>query len=153
MVDALGAAPTVHAPPVGNAGNITATWMGYQASGAAPAILGIPGGRCSGLVRQASGHTSRDHRHRHPDRQPGFMENGTGRTGQVRWPDRRGDERSDHERLCTARFPLGVARGTSISSAGRRTCAHRDDLPEGIVVCTVTGHPDSKTRIRRSALR
>lgn len=30
VVDALGDAPTYHALPVGNAGNITAYWMGYQ---------------------------------------------------------------------------------------------------------------------------
>ena len=30
IVDALGLAPDIHALPVGNAGNITAYWMGYQ---------------------------------------------------------------------------------------------------------------------------
>ena len=60
VVDALGDAPTVHCLPVGNAGNITAWWRGYkefhalgratrlprmlgwQASGAAPLVLGEP---------------------------------------------------------------------------------------------------------------
>lgn len=54
VVDALGGAPAVHALPVGNAGNITAHWMGYravgespimwgfQAAGAAPIVLGEP---------------------------------------------------------------------------------------------------------------
>ncbi len=60
IVDALGAAPDVHALPVGNAGNITAYWRGYtdyrragiidrlprmlgtQAAGAAPLVLGQP---------------------------------------------------------------------------------------------------------------
>ncbi|ORV92987.1 threonine synthase [Mycobacterium interjectum] len=60
IVDALGAAPDVHALPVGNAGNITAYWKGYteyhqegvidklprmlgaQAAGAAPLVLGKP---------------------------------------------------------------------------------------------------------------
>ncbi|WP_068177994.1 threonine synthase [Mycobacterium sp. UM_CSW] len=60
IVDALGAAPDVHALPVGNAGNITAYWKGYteyhregvigslprmlgaQAAGAAPLVLGEP---------------------------------------------------------------------------------------------------------------
>jgi threonine synthase len=60
IVDVLGDAPTVHAMPVGNAGNITAYWRGYseyarlgratrtprmlgwQASGAAPLVLGEP---------------------------------------------------------------------------------------------------------------
>jgi threonine synthase len=60
VVDALGDAPDVHCLPVGNAGNITAYWMGYceyfsagastrrprmfgfQASGAAPIVRGAP---------------------------------------------------------------------------------------------------------------
>ena len=60
IVDELGDAPDVHCLPVGNAGNITAYWMGYteyrqagvaartprmfgfQASGAAPIVTGKP---------------------------------------------------------------------------------------------------------------
>jgi threonine synthase len=60
IVDALGDAPDIHCLPVGNAGNITAYWMGYreyfsaglsgtlprmfgfQASGAAPIVRGEP---------------------------------------------------------------------------------------------------------------
>ncbi|MSV69065.1 MAG: threonine synthase, partial [Actinobacteria bacterium] len=60
IVDALGDAPDVHCIPVGNAGNITAYWMGYkeysdlgrsqrlprmlgwQAAGSAPLVLGHP---------------------------------------------------------------------------------------------------------------
>jgi threonine synthase len=60
IVDQLGDAPDVHCLPVGNAGNITAYWMGYreyaqaglatrvprmfgfQASGAAPIVTGAP---------------------------------------------------------------------------------------------------------------
>lgn len=60
VVDALGSAPDFHFLPVGNAGNITAHWrgykqyreagrvdalpvmMGFQASGAAPLVLGAP---------------------------------------------------------------------------------------------------------------
>ncbi len=60
VVDALGEAPDVHCLPVGNAGNISAYWMGYQeyakngvatrsprmfgfqASGAAPIVSGAP---------------------------------------------------------------------------------------------------------------
>ncbi|MDA8091290.1 MAG: threonine synthase [Nitrospiraceae bacterium] len=60
IVDALGSAPVFHSLPVGNAGNITAYWKGYneymqkgkisglprmlgfQAAGAAPIVLGSP---------------------------------------------------------------------------------------------------------------
>ncbi|EFQ82994.1 threonine synthase [Aeromicrobium marinum DSM 15272] len=60
LVDALGAAPDLHVLPVGNAGNISAYWLGFreyaeaglaahtptlwgfQAAGAAPLVSGIP---------------------------------------------------------------------------------------------------------------
>ena len=55
ICEALGDAPDVHCIPVGNAGNITATWLGYteaterrprmlgfQAAGAAPLVTGAP---------------------------------------------------------------------------------------------------------------
>ncbi|MFI6319931.1 threonine synthase [Nonomuraea sp. NPDC050556] len=54
IVDALGDAPDIHCIPVGNAGNISAYWMGYkeydksprmfgfQASGSAPIVDGAP---------------------------------------------------------------------------------------------------------------
>jgi threonine synthase len=55
ICEALGDAPDVHCIPVGNAGNITATWLGYteagerrprmlgfQAAGAAPIVSGVP---------------------------------------------------------------------------------------------------------------
>ncbi|NWF31155.1 threonine synthase [Streptomyces sp. PKU-EA00015] len=60
VVDALGDAPDIHCLPVGNGGNITATWSGYQtyaaegitqrlpqmwgfqAAGAAPLVHGVP---------------------------------------------------------------------------------------------------------------
>lgn len=60
IVDALGDAPDIHVLPVGNAGNISAYWMGYreyaeaglasrrprmwgvQAEGAAPLVKGVP---------------------------------------------------------------------------------------------------------------
>jgi threonine synthase len=60
IVEALGRAPDAHCIPVGNAGNITASWLGYreaaaaglagsrpkmygfQAAGAAPLVLGAP---------------------------------------------------------------------------------------------------------------
>ena len=91
VVDALGDAPDIHCLPVGNAGNITAYWRGYreycavdaaharpghagcprmwgfQAAGAAPIVLGPPG------------RPPRDHRHRHPDRQPRVVVAGRGR--------------------------------------------------------------------------
>jgi threonine synthase len=68
ICDALGDAPDVHCLPVGNAGNITAYWLGYgeyaadgvstqrpvmrgfQAAGAAPIVTGVPVARPSTIA-------------------------------------------------------------------------------------------------------
>ena len=42
IVEALGAAPDIHAMPVGNAGNITAYWKGYRESSEAGWASGLP---------------------------------------------------------------------------------------------------------------
>ena len=42
IVDFLGDAPDVHVLPVGNAGNISAYWLGYRST---PTSAGPPGGR------------------------------------------------------------------------------------------------------------
>ncbi|NRQ37054.1 threonine synthase [Nonomuraea sp. NN258] len=42
IADALGRAPDLHCLPVGNGGNITATWQGYQAYAAAGRTTGSP---------------------------------------------------------------------------------------------------------------
>src|SRR4030095_13816340 len=51
IAEALGRAPDVHCIPVGNAGNITATWLGYREAEA----LGLAHGRPSMLGFQAAG--------------------------------------------------------------------------------------------------
>jgi threonine synthase len=51
IVEALGEAPDVHCIPVGNAGNITATWLGYtEAGGRRPAMLGFQAAGAAPLV-------------------------------------------------------------------------------------------------------
>ena len=50
IVDVLGAAPDIHCLPVGNAGNITAYWMGYQEYGAAPRMLGFQAAGAAPIV-------------------------------------------------------------------------------------------------------
>lgn len=57
VVDTLGDAPDVHVLPVGNAGNISAYWMGYnEYAGRATAATMLPGEGGSGL--HVSGETS-----------------------------------------------------------------------------------------------
>jgi threonine synthase len=51
IVEALGRAPDVHCVPVGNAGNITATWLGYgEADAGRPALLGFQAAGAAPLV-------------------------------------------------------------------------------------------------------
>ena len=118
VIEALGAPPDYHALPVGNAGNITAHWIGYSESAGvetralktdrgharvpharrsrAPADhAGLPGlGRGAHRARAAGG-KSRDRGDRDPHRQPGVL--GAGGRGEprigrlVRGCTRRGD--------------------------------------------------------------
>ncbi|MDQ3990976.1 MAG: threonine synthase, partial [Actinomycetota bacterium] len=59
VCDALGRAPDLHLVPVGNAGNITAHWMGYREYAAAgligepPALLGFQASGAAPIVRGA----------------------------------------------------------------------------------------------------
>ena len=50
ITEALGDAPDVHCIPVGNAGNITATWLGYTEAGRHPRMLGFQARRAAPLV-------------------------------------------------------------------------------------------------------
>ena len=73
IVEALGDAPDVHCIPVGNAGNITATWLGYtEATEQRPAMLGFQAAGAAPLVTGQPVEQPADHRHRHPDRPPGL---------------------------------------------------------------------------------
>ena len=103
IVDALGTAPDVHSLPVGNAGNITAYWKGYTeyhrdgVSDRLPTHAGHPGRRCGAAGHRRAGEKPRDHRHRHPDRLPGVLDNCGGGPAAVEGPipgrHRRGDPR------------------------------------------------------------
>ncbi|MET9342798.1 threonine synthase [Nonomuraea sp. NPDC003804] len=53
IVDALGAAPDIHCIPVGNAGNISAYWMGYQEYGTAPRMFGFQASGAAPIVNGA----------------------------------------------------------------------------------------------------
>ncbi|HEX6472598.1 MAG TPA: threonine synthase [Streptosporangiaceae bacterium] len=51
IIDALGAAPDVHCLPVGNAGNISAYWLGYKEVDARPRMLGFQASGAAPIVR------------------------------------------------------------------------------------------------------
>ena len=50
ICDVLGGAPDIHCLPVGNAGNITAYWKGYQEYGTAPRMLGFQAAGAAPIV-------------------------------------------------------------------------------------------------------
>ena len=105
IVDELGDAPDVHCLPVGNAGNISAYWMGYTAvRGGGPGQPGaadvrLPGQRCGADRAWRAGARPADHRDRDPDRQPGVVAAGRGGPGRVRRADRLGDRPADLRRV------------------------------------------------------
>ena len=146
IVDFLGDAPDYHLLPVGNAGNISAYWLGYrqyhelgratklpvmrgfQAEGAAPA------GDRRAVPRP------RDQGHRDPDRQPRLVEARRGGARRVRWPLRGRLRRADPGRAEAARLPrrrlrrAGVGGGhrraaRRTSAAASRTSARRSSSP------------------------
>jgi len=51
ICDVLGEAPDIHCLPVGNAGNITAYWKGYQEYGTRPRMLGFQAAGAAPIVR------------------------------------------------------------------------------------------------------
>ena len=85
IVDFLGDAPDFHLLPVGNAGNISAYWMGYDAvRRPRPGHQEAGDARLPGRGRRAAGDRRavprpRDQGDRDPDRQPGLVEARRGR--------------------------------------------------------------------------
>jgi len=159
IVDALGDAPDVHCLPVGNAGNITAYWMGYteyhtdalvarrprmfgfQAAGAAPLVHGAPVLKPDTIAtairvgNPASWHGAMRAR----DESDGLFEAVT-----------------DEQILAAYRLLAGkegvfVEPSSATSVAGLLRVVEDGRLPAGsLVVCTVTGHglkdPDTALR-------
>jgi len=149
IVDELGDAPDVHCLPVGNAGNITAYWLGYkeysaagvssrrprmfgfQASGAAPIVSGAPVLRPQTIATAIR------------------IGNPASWTAAEAARDESGgliDKVTDREILAAYRI---LAReeavfgelGSSASVAGLLACAAGGRIPAGSrVVCTITGN-------------
>jgi threonine synthase len=149
ICDVLGQAPDVHCLPVGNAGNITAYWLGYteyhtdglvrarprmfgfQAAGAAPLVHGAP-------VRE-------------PDTIATAIRVGSPASwdGAVRARDESGglfEAITDEQilaayRLLAAQEGVFVEPASATAVAGLLRVAEDGRLPRGaLVVCTVTGH-------------
>jgi threonine synthase len=154
VVDALGDAPDVHCLPVGNAGNITAYWMGYreysadqpglpavatrrprmwgfQAAGAAPIVLGHPVDAPDTIATaiRIGNPASWQQAVAARDDSGGLIQSVT-------------DEQilAAH-RLLSASEGVFVEPASAASVAGLLQCAEAGLLDRGqTVVCTVTGH-------------
>lgn len=149
VCDVLGRAPDVHCLPVGNAGNITAYWLGYaeyaeegivtgaprmfgfQAAGAAPLISGEPVANpetVATAIRVGSPASW--------EQAVAAKDASGGRFAAVT------DERIlDAYRLLACREGVFVEPASASSVAGLLATSEEGGLPEGgVVVCTVTGH-------------
>jgi threonine synthase len=162
IVEALGFVPDAHALPVGNAGNITATWLGYTERAAAhggttPRMLGFQAEGAAPIVRGE----------RVPDPQTIAtaikIGNPASWAGAVEARDRSGgviDTVSDDEIVAAYRAladtegvfvepasAAGIAGLLKLGAAGRLGDLRR-------VVCTVTGHglkdPDRAVQVSRA---
>jgi threonine synthase len=149
IVEALGDAPDIHCLPVGNAGNISAYWMGYledleagnstrapkmfgfQAAGAAPLVTGAVVNNPSTIAtairigNPASWTKAIDAR----DTSGGLISSVTDR------------EILSAYRLLAREVGVFVELGSAASVAGLLQSAEKGLLPSGsTIVCTVTGH-------------
>jgi len=120
VISDLGDAPAVHALPVGNAGNITAYWKGYGEVGAKPAMWGFQAAGAAPIVFGSGG---------------------------------RIEAVTDDEILAAYRLlsqSVGVFCEPASAAGVAGILKFKDDLPEGPVVCTITGHglkdPDTAVR-------
>ena len=123
--------------PVGNAGNITAYWQGFQEVGAAPRMFGFQAAGAAPLVR--------GERVEQPETiasairigNPARWEEAMTRDARLRRRGRRGHRRADPRRLP---LPRRRARASSASRpAPRRSpgcCARRRTAPSGSSACS-----------------
>lgn len=149
ICDVLGDAPDIHVLPVGNAGNITAYWKGYQeyladgVTSRSPRMFGVQASGAAPLVR---GEPVSE-----PDTVATAIRIGSpaswrGATGAVEQSDGCFAEVTD-ERILSAYRTLAAREGVFVepasaaSVAGLLAHAESGAIPrDSLVVCTVTGH-------------
>ena len=140
VVDDLGGAPAVHALPVGNAGNITAHWMGYRVLGEQPRMWGFQAAGAAPIVRGEPV--------QHPETIATAIRIGSPASwdGAVEARDSSGGiiEAVDDDEILEAYDLIARKEGVFCEPASAASVAgvlkHRDSLPNGPVVCTLTGH-------------
>ena len=149
VIDALGRAPAVHALPVGNAGNITAYWKGYTEVGEHPAMWGFQAAGAApivfGEVFDAPETIATAIRIGNPASWDGALIARDESGGRI--------EAVTDDEILAAYSMLSQRVGVFCEPASAAGIAgilkYKDDLPEGPIVCTVTGHglkdPDTAT--------
>lgn len=140
VLEQLGESPAVHALPVGNAGNITAHWLGYRFAGAAPRMWGFQAAGAAPLVGGAPVE--------HPETVATAIRIGNPASWEGAIAAR--DESDglidavtdgqilDAYDLLASREGVFVEPASAAGVAGM--IARRVDLPRGPVVVTLTGH-------------
>ncbi|CAN5748501.1 MAG: Threonine synthase [Chromatiales bacterium USCg_Taylor] len=164
IIEALGRAPDFHCIPVGNAGNITAHWMGYQEyarDGVAKTLPRMCGYQASGAAPFLRGHAVDD-----PETVATAIRIGHPQSWDQAWQvnkESQGwfDELSDEEILASQKLLAereGIfcepASAASVGGALRDLASAK--IPAGsVVVCTLTGHglKDPDIAIRQSSAR
>ena len=140
IVEDLGEAPATHCLPVGNAGNITAHWKGYTFLAQSPRMWGFQAAGAAPLVHGEAvddPHTiATAIRIGHPaswDTAIAARDESDGRIEAV-----------TDEQILAAYDLLASAEGVFCEPASAASVAgllaFRGDLPDGPVVCTLTGH-------------
>ena len=128
VVDQLGQAPDFHFLPVGNAGNITAYWKGYNEyrdaglAKAVPRMFGFQAANAAPLVEGRPIKNPRDGGHGHPHRQPGQLGRRDERPQGIQRPHCQGDRRGD-----SGGVQVGGAHRGRFRRAGERRVAGRAD--------------------------
>lgn len=162
IVEELGAAPDYHCIPVGNAGNITAHWMGYTEYRDHGIVNNVP--RMAGYQAAGAAPFMRGHMVDNPETVATAIRIGHPQSWDKAWvvqKDSNGwfDECSDEEILAAQKLLAGMegvfcepASATSLAGALRDV--RNGKIPEGSrIVCTLTGHglKDPDTAIRQAS--
>ena len=149
VIEALGRAPDFHCLPVGNAGNITAYWMGYREYHGHGLAEGLP--RMCGYQASGAAPFLRGHPIDHPETVATAIRIGHPQSWDLALQAQAEsggwfDELSDPEILAAQRL-LAEQEGifcepaSAASLAGAMRDVQRGKIPEGsLVVCTLTGH-------------
>lgn len=140
ITGALGDAPAVHALPVGNAGNITAYWSGYVADGRAPRMWGF---QAAGAAPIVSGEIIDEPETIATAIRIGNPASWNSAVAARDESDGRIEAVTDAEILDAYRL-LANKEGVFCEPASAASVAgilkFRNELPDGVIVCTLTGH-------------